>query len=230
MTSFDNLVLVIGTIGSTYGQLSPVDRAIHTKHSIDSARSKIPGCYVVYADNSIGTIPDGILKDLGADFTYTIEPNVFTKTANLSQWKSASECYMMHEVLSVIKNQSLIPTKRMFKLGGRYSLTSEFDIKEYDKAIYNGKYALLPMQFASTYDNWANSRRVMRFETGQFSWCPSLLDHLIKVHEGMLHPLLKTDRCIEETMFEFIPHELVVPLTKAHVTGIKAETLEEVSY
>ena len=153
---------------------------------------------------------------------HQLEHNLFSFIGNIHKLKSASETNIINKTFDLLRQHDLLG-KRIFKLSGRYRLADSFDIDLYDASAFEDKYAFAVKQWASTYDNWLTKRNIMRLETALFSFSPSLLDEFQSILPGVLWQTMKTDDCIEEALFEYIPHEKIVPLDIVHVEAQKAE-------
>lgn len=220
--------VVIGTINCTYGSLSPEQRFEHTLDSFRSIRNKVPNAKILYVDNSIHPLSDEILEQLLplVDVFEQMPHNVFSYVANIHKWKSPSEGNMLHYALQMVLKHNLIG-KRIFKLGGRYKLSDTFDISEYEQSKYQGKFAFLPRQYNLSSGNFNTTRNVWFLEQALISFDSNLIQTLMTLLPGMVHYMITSEACIEETMAQFIPMDKTVPLEKAHVEGIKADDQAE---
>lgn len=216
--------LMISTINSTYGTIDLDTRFQQTLEAIDSVNRKVPGCKILFVDNSNITIKDEWRQIIESKVTvfHQLEHNLFSLVNNIHKMKSASETNMMFRAFDLLRQHNLLG-KRIFKLSGRYKLADSFDISFYDNPAFDNKYTFLVKQWASTYDNWLTKRMVMRLETALISFTPFLIDEFQSVLPGVLWQTLKTDDCIEEALFEYIPHDKIAPLNVVHVEGFKAE-------
>lgn len=217
--------LFISTINSTYGTLNHQTRFEQTLSAIDSVRNKVPGCRILFVDNSNEPVPADWKAEIDKRVTafHQMDHNLFSFVANTQKLKSASETNMMNYAFDLLREHNFISCERIFKLSGRYRLADSFDISFYDNPMFKEKYTFSVKQWLSTYDNWYTKRRVMRLETALFSFTPSLLDEFQSILPGVLWQTLKTDDCIEEALFEYLPHEKIVPVNTVHVEGFKAE-------
>lgn len=216
--------LIISTINSTYGQVELDTRFQQTLEALESVRTKVPGCKILFVDNSNMPIKDEWRKIIESKITvfHQLEHNLFSAVCNIHKMKSASEVNMMFRAFQLLREHNLLG-QRIFKLSGRYRLADSFDIRFYDNPQMQDKYTFLVKQWASTYDDWLTKRVVMRLETALISFTPSLINEFQNVLPGVLWQTLKTDDCIEEALFEYIPHEHIFPLDVVHVEGHKAE-------
>jgi hypothetical protein len=217
-------MMIVSTIHSTYGTFDPATRFQHTLECIDSVHRKIPGCKILLIDNSNTPIPAEwrrIIESKVAVF-HQMEHNLFSLNANFYKLKSPSEVNMMYKAFQLLEEHDLVG-KRIFKISGRYRITDGFDIRLYDDPRFQGKYSFPISQVASTYDNWQTKRVVMWVQTGLISFCPTLLHEFRDMMNGVMRFLHENESCIEEALFQFIPHGKVIPLELAHVEGLKAE-------
>jgi hypothetical protein len=221
----DYVFFVCSTLNSSYGELSPSERFHDTKDSIESIRRHAPiDTRILFVDNSSEPAhPDYVaqLEEYGIDF-YRLPHNLFSLVANQQKLKSASEANLMYYAFDILRPE-YSDCKRIFKISGRYKLSDSFNIHAYDAPEFDDKYTFCVQQFASTYDNWKTQRRVMRLETGLFTFPPSRINELQSLLPSVAWQCLSSDACIEEALFQHVPHEHIVPLSVAHVEGNKAE-------
>lgn len=223
--------LVIGTVNSTYGTFDPWVRTQHTCEALESIKQHVPDARIMYVDNSNTPLNDRQRSEIErrVDVFHQLDHNLFSEVANIYKLKSPSEVNMMYAAFDLLKKYDLVG-KRIFKLSGRYKITDGFDIKLYDDPRFQGKYSFPLTQMASTYDNWKTRRVVMWVQTGLISFCPTLLDEFRNMLPSVMRFLHENESCIEEALFQFIPHSKVIPLELAHVAGLKAEGDGMVSY
>lgn len=214
-------VLVIGTINSLYGQFSPAIRFGQTMAAIDSAKAKIPGAKIVYVDNSNEPINAAWRKIIESkvDLFHQLEHNLFSDLANRRGSKSPSEANMLYMGMELLREQGLLG-RRIFKLSGRYAITDEFDIKDYDRPELEGKYTFAANPCTLYDENMGFRRTVMFLEQDLMSWPSSLHDHLQSLLLGVLDHLINSNATIEETMFEFVPHHMIVPVKPGQAAGV----------
>jgi len=215
---------MISTINSTYGNIDSYTRFKQTVEAIDSVINKVPGCKILFVDNSNTPIQESWRNIIESKVTvfHQLEHNLFSIIGNIHKLKSASETNMMYRAFDLLKEYNLLG-ERIFKLSGRYRLADSFDVGIYNNPIFQDKYAFVVKQWASTYDNWLTKRTIMRLETALISFTPSLLDEFQSFLPGVLWQTMKTDDCIEEALFEYIPHNKIIPLELVHVEAEKAE-------
>lgn len=221
----DYTFFICSTLNSTYGSLSFEERYQDTIESLMILRNNFPDSLILFVDNSNVEV-DAVWRsgiDVLVTEYYQLPHNLFSLIANEQKLKSASEANMMEAALNRLQDSPYCKSKRIFKLSGRYRLSDEFDITKYDDPMFDDKYAFVVQQYASTYDNWKTQRRVMRLETALVSWSPSLTSEFRQMMGSVLWQCLTTDNCIEEALFQHVPHEKIVPLHQVYVEGRKAE-------
>lgn len=220
----DYVFFVCSTVKSTYGTVDPIDRLGQTIFSLNTIKKMVPDARILLVDNSNEPLPmewsDWITNNT-AEFVQ-MPHNLFSLVANQQKLKSASEANLMYFAFDILRAK-YSDCKRIFKISGRYRLSDTFDVHAYDGSEYDDKYTFVPQLYASTYDNWKTKRQVMRLETGLVSFTPSLIDEFQAMLPSVIWQCLSSDACIEEALFQHVPHEKIVPLTVAHVEGSKAE-------
>lgn len=225
-------VLVISTVHSLYGSLSPEIRLQQTLESLDVIYKKIPNAKILFVDNSSMPIPEEYankIKEKVAVF-HQLEHNLFSLVANRNViTKSESEANMMYTALGLLKKHNLLG-KRIFKISGRYKISDSFDISEYENPAMNDKYTFVVRPYVSSDDNYVTRRQAMWLEQALISFTPSLIDEFRSIMPSALGHMRRTGECIEETLFYYIPHEKIFPIQQAHVEGIKAEDREQVKH
>lgn len=218
-------MLVVSTVHSQYGSLSPDIRLQHTIESLESVRRHIPNVKILFVDNSSEPIPEQFCKPIKdrVDIFHQLQHNLFSLVANRNViTKSESEINMMYTALGLLKEHNLLG-KRIFKISGRYKISDTFDIREYENPAMNDKYTFVVRPWASSNDNFVTRRQTMWLEQALISFTPSLIDEFRTIMPAALGHMRRTGDCIEETLFYYIPHDHVFPINKAHVEGIKAE-------
>lgn len=217
--------MIIGTINCTYGIFSPEDRFLHTLEAIDSVKRKVPDAKILLIDNSNEPIDEDWKKTIESkvDVFHQIQHNLFSLVANLDQKKSPAEVNMMWIGFDLLKKHNLVG-KRIFKLSGRYRVSDTFDITEYEKPEYDGKYTFSAIKISYTLDDWQNRREVMWLQTGLISFTPNLLDEFQNMMLSVLrHFDLDRGLCIEESLFQHVPHQKIKAVDKEHAEGLKAD-------
>lgn len=218
-------VIVISTINSMYGQFSPEIRFQHTLESLRSIKNKIPNVKILFVDNSNAPVNDEWKKIIEDQVTvfHQIQHNLFSLSANIRvDTKSESEANMLYTALGLLKTHNLLG-KRIFKISGRYKIADTFDIKEYDSPRMKDKYTFVVTQMASSDDNWITQCKAMWFEQALISFTPANVDQFQHQLLGAISHMRRSQDCIEETLFKYIPHENVATIDKAHVVGLKAD-------
>lgn len=220
-------VIMISTINSLYGKIAAQERFEQTLEAIESVHRHILGAKIVFVDNSNVPINDEWKHEIEkrVEVFHQVQHNILSYYANMTvARKSESEINMLFEALNVVRKHNLYG-KRIFKISGRYRIEDTFDIQEYENPDMIGKFTFAHTTMASSEDNWMTQKITHWFEQALISFCPENMDFLQNQLFGVLAHHRRTGDCIEETMFLYIPHEIVHVIPKAHISGIKAESL-----
>lgn len=223
-----NTWIIIGTINSLYGNLSPEVRLQHTLTTIDSVHKHAPGSKILYFDNSSIPVSEEWKKILldKVDLFHQLDHNLFSLVANLPAiaQKTPSEINMLHTAFNVLQQNPHLIGKRIFKQSGRYALLDTFNIAEYDDPKYMGKYTFVPKINWLSHDGWVTQRKVLFLEQALISLDPSLIQEFQAILPGMLHLSMQTNFCIEELVPQYIDQDKVILIDNAHVCGMKADS------
>lgn len=104
---------------------SAQERIEQTYKTIETVREKVPGVYIILADNSRQN-PQEYFEDKVDKFLY-LGDKKFARKAASSKSKSFGEAVLMINALPYAKEFDYI-----FKLSGRYFLNEEFDLTKWD--------------------------------------------------------------------------------------------------
>lgn len=215
-----------------YGVFSPEVRFQHTLESLESIKEKIPNSKILFIDNSNMPIKPEWVKIISSkvEVFHQMQHNLFSLCANITvNTKSESEANMLYTAFDLIKKHDMIG-KRIFKISGRYKITKDFDILEYDHPAMDDKYTFVVTPMAASTDNFKTQKNTMWLEQALISFTSSNLEEFQNILFPAIGHMRRTGDCIEETLFFYIPHEKIFPLQRAYVTGLKAEGDGAVTY
>lgn len=220
--------IVSSTINTNMGVFDPPTRLAQTIDTLDSIRAKVPNSKIVLVDNSIIPLDSESRAKLQdkSDVMMGFQHNIFTVWANDIGSKGIGECYIMDQAMEYILRNDLIG-KRIFKIAGRYKLNEGFDISEYEKPEYYGKYAFRINPWEVSSKQWEGSQVVWYFETRLYSLCSSLYNEYRGVIYRIFNSLLSTGQrdlmCNWEMMhFYNVPHQNVKEMKPIYVEGLNA--------
>jgi hypothetical protein len=229
------IFVVTSALGANQGALEPQARFSQTIRTIQSIREHIPDAFILVVDSSPLPIAEEAKNELRslvdiAVFIGVLNPGLhlvrdlggFWKTTDYS--KTLAETYSLLHALMMLKVIGIGKTaKRVFKLSGRYYLTSTFKIAEYFEQSLLGKYS-----FKSRGRAWLPSERGY-FDTRLWSFCATLLDETIEILLRVFICTLDASVDAEHAYFRGFPHAKIHELAKIHVAGQIASTGEQVS-
>lgn len=178
-----NIFLVTSCIKPTVGIINFEDRYKQTLETFDSIKLKDPDALIVFSDSSVYPLSENeqstINSKINIGINFSDDENC--KWINSHGLKSHGENYMLLKTIEHLKTiydfKNL--SGRMFKLGGRAKLQSEFDIKNHDQP---GKYI-----FKKRLNSWMPKDIQEKYgsthilETRLYSWCFSLVDDYVNV-------------------------------------------------
>lgn len=219
---------------------NPLKRALQTAHTIDSIKSRIPNVEIWLCDSSceelssdvLGIIQNESVKIIsfhndvmiheikkfatkyngGGKDGYVID----IKKGSLGILKNLTESYVM----TMLLKNDLSNFDRVFKISGRYALSSKFDISKWGqpgKVILrksNSNY--FPIELVETDGNhWCML----------WSFCTSIKNEIIKVFEIILNEVAifsQTDRImdIEHGLYKNLGKEYIYELDTIGIMGL----------
>lgn len=226
-----------------------ISRAIQTSHTIDSIIVRVPDAEIWLCDSATVEIPQYILDILPLERIKLIQFHndpvihemkqladmyegsnahgyVIQKAASLGLIKNATESYVM---LQLLKND-LSKFNKVFKISGRYALSSQFNISSWDN---NGKATLnraVPGTFPEILSGTTFSHYCMLW-----SFCPSIKNKIIetfeKIHEEVIL-FSKTGQIIdiEHGLYKHLDRELVHELDQIGIIGIVNSATGPISF
>lgn len=181
-----NLFVVSSCLYPKIGIISNEERVQQTINTFKSIRN-IPNSIIVFSDASVDKIPDETLSLFAGlyDVYLNHSNNEDIRRMSLAGAKSPAETLLLLNTISSFKNdftmmKILSSVKRIFKVSGRYSISDDFDINDYDGLF--GKYV-----FKTRMESWMPKNVQSQFNstdllvTRLFSFCPSLVDNYIQV-------------------------------------------------
>lgn len=200
-----NTFFVLSNINTTHTVFTPDQRFIQTIETLQSIKLRAPDAKIVFSDNSEVPIDHGQKSILSGYCDLVVEPhrNLYTTHVNRSgKNKGINELLVYQGVLDAALSAGLVG-RRIFKISGRYRLTGEFDIHEYNKPQYYGKYAfkIVPWVYNEGGGNYVKNF----FNTALWSMCSTLVDNYKYLMGDMFDYMLATGENIEMAHNKFMP-------------------------
>lgn len=200
-----NTFFVISNINSRHSQFTPDDRFRQTLDTFASIRQQAPDSNIVFCDNSTIPLSDGQTKIIDGlvDLYVDYKNNLFTEHINLhGKNKGLNELLVYEHMLDAAVNANLIG-RRIFKISGRYQLGSNFDITEYNKPQYYGKYVFRITPWI--YNEGQGEFIKYFFNTALWSMCSTLIPHYRGLLPSIFSKMLLSGENIE------VVHNLKIP-------------------
>jgi len=217
----DYTFFVTSTINSPHGKFSVDERFNQTVDGLASIRRKVPNCQILLFDNSIEPLNQNQTATLKSmvEVYKQYDHNLFSRFVNINNFnKGLGELLMMEQALPIIKN-SMMPAKRIFKMSGRYKLTDNFNIANYETDYLKGKYSFLQTVWAFSNDNFQNNNYLTFNETRLWSFCSSLFLEVEQSIQTIFNYMLNKQHNIEVAINHCLASDKVVVLPKLDIEG-----------
>jgi uncharacterized protein (DUF1499 family) len=231
------VVLVTSAIYTNYGIYSPKERILQTIDTIRSIKTSIPGSVIVLVDNSktdIHADNSSALSTLLNSVDYYIDNS---NDANIKYFHDSVQNYdvgknmmeaigIFNALYALINNKNLhsivANSSRVFKISGRYKLTSKFIINNFDNPSTEKKYI-----FKTRQPSWIPFQ--ITGVTSQLQtrlWCfdSTLLPETAELYKTIINNMLKTINSggyidNEHSMSKFIPADKLIELSEVGIEG-----------
>jgi hypothetical protein len=220
-----DLFIVTSALNATMGAVSREDRIIQTQEGIKSLREKCPNAIIILSDGSPIKLEKEKLLDLSETVNICMdwsEDSDIKKFAESGR-KSEAENVLMIKTMMILKHNpdmmQLMPSvRRIFKLSGRTTIKSGFDVNEHNQF---GKYV-----FKKRMPTWLpDDRRNVYTDlliTRMFSLCPSLIDDYIEICYKNLNTIDNFGVDTEHAHFYNINKNYLVELETIECQGVVA--------
>lgn len=211
----ESIFVVTSTINTNIGRIHRSERFLQTIETLESIKNHAPDSKIIFVENSLFPIGDQECQVISGlvDFYIDIGSRSLVRYFNIYGTKGAGESIMLLVALDLIEKNK-ISADRIFKLSGRYKLSTSFDLAEY----YN-----------SNFDNKLIFKKRHLFlnkfclDTRLWSFCSSLLNYSRTLLQESFRLLLFTGCTIEEAIFKNIDLNYLVEFEKIHCEGYLAE-------
>lgn len=230
-------VLVTSAVYTNYGIYTPQQRIQQTLDTVKSAKTYIPNATIILIDNSkidVQSDTSSELNELIDLVDYYIDnsddediKHFHNNVSNYDVGKNAMECLGILKALSYISNDPelmavITESSKIFKLSGRYTLTKNFDIEQFDNNLTEGKYV-----FKRPVAGWipANDIGVAElYQTRLWAFSPSLFLDTIGLFNTIIRNMFELFNQqkyidVEHSMAKFLPKDRLVELDHVGLTG-----------
>jgi hypothetical protein len=231
------VILLTSAIYTNYGIYSTADRILQTIISVLSIRKFIKNSTIILVDNSKLDIHEDksvLLQALLNSIDYYIDNSkdlnikyFHENVTNYDVGKNMMEALGMHNALhSILNNSDLFKVvssaSRVFKLSGRYQITGNFNINNFDNESTKEKYI-----FKQRQPSWIPSNITgvtTQLQTRLWCFDSILLKDTVDLYKNLIENMLSTinrgefiDN--EHSMSKFIPKDKLIELLQVGVAG-----------
>ena len=206
-----NVFVVSSTINANIGYISNQDRFRETLQTIESIRRYAKDSIILLVDNSTLRLDSNLESILTrmVDFYLYIGDRKPAIEFNKNGVRSAGEAYLFLVALDFIENSIKEDVHRVFKISGRYRLTEDFDVTEYDQERYKGTYCFR--------EN--DSDKDVCLHTRLWSFCYTLKSDAKNTIQQCFKTIFDKQINIEEALFIHIDKKLLIMNKKIHCEG-----------
>jgi len=204
----NNLFLITSCIKTSIGHYNAQERFDQTVETIESIRKYCPDSKIFIADNSTSQLDDtiyGFFKQK-CDFVANVSGDRNCKQFNDAGLKSAGDAYLLMKMIEILLSHTnamkLVSTcNRIFKISGRYKLTSNFDIDNFN---HFGKFVV------RKHNTWRDDKSIAGlYITRLLSFCPSLLKYSHPLLDTVVRTVLNPTIDFEHALYHHLDKNLV---------------------
>lgn len=222
-----NSFIVTSAINTKFGVFSIDERTEQTLMTIKSIKDKVESPNIIVMECSGEKVPDSIFKTIESQCDTYIGlseweevTDIYNSTDNWDIVKNATEMLCFTKVLEIIKEQNLISDGRVFKISGRYYLTDDFNISDYDSVDK----IVLKKRVQSQFDPQITGDVTSQFMSRLWSFPYKDIDYIEDTYANMLSYM--SDRLvaggyadIEHCLFKCLDHSKLVEFDKVGISG-----------
>lgn len=232
-----SLFIMTSTIDATRGIFTFNDRLSQTFETILSIKKHAPDSVIIIAESSINPLSDQAVKafqDAGAYTVIRFAADSDIVQLSKQNQNSPAEIRIMMETLLLLRDrkypqlqQMMLGVKRIFKISGRYQLTSCFSNNDTIQDNF-GKYI-----FRTRYQSWMTVARIAEtgctdlLPTRLWSMCPSLINEFLSICPAIYNDCTKLGVDLEHAMFKHINKARLIEVNPVGVKGQVALSGEE---
>lgn len=189
-----NWFLITSAVGSTKDGLSHETRLLQTLDTLRSIKQFCPNAVTVILETTLGGLDSNSMQMLSNNADQCLHFGEDPFVQNLHAWakgdvslvKSPNEAMLLYKALSKISD--IKPHHRIFKISGRYQLTSDFDITQHRR---QASITMLRRQQAVTYYNPQNQQRYplltpWQYKTRLYSFSADLRGIMLDKYESIM--------------------------------------------
>jgi hypothetical protein len=203
--------IVSSTINADIGYINHRDRFRETLETIESIRRYAKDSLILLVDNSTLRLDSNLesIMQRMVDFYLYVGDRKPAIEFNKNGVRSAGEAYLFLVALDFIENNIKEDIHRVFKISGRYKLTEDFDITEYDQERYKGMYCFRKN----------DSDEDVCLHTRLWSFCYTLKSGVKDTIQQCFKTIFDKHINIEEALFLHIEKNKLIMNEKIHCEG-----------
>jgi hypothetical protein len=206
-----NVFVISSTINANIGYVNPRDRFRETLETIESIRRYSKDSLILLIDNSTLRLESNLesIIQKTADFYLYVGDRKLAIEFNKNGVRSAGEAYLFLVALDFIEKNIKEDIYRVFKISGRYKLTEEFDITEYQEERYKGMYCFRKN----------GSEEDVCLHTRLWSFCYTLKSDVKSTIQKCFKTIFDKQINIEEALFLHVEKSKLIMKEKIHCEG-----------
>jgi hypothetical protein len=206
-----NIFVVSSTINANIGYVNHRERFMETIQTIESIRRHAKDSLILLVDNSTLRLDKNLenMIERMADFYLYVGDRKPAIEFNKNGVRSAGEAYLFLVALDFIEKNIQEDLHRVFKISGRYKLTKDFDVTEYDEEKYKGMYCFR--------EN--DSDEDVCLHTRLWSFCYTLRSDVKDTIQKCFRTIFEKQINIEEALFLHIEKSKLIMKEKIHCEG-----------
>ena len=220
--------MLTSAVNSRFGVYTPEQRLQQTLDTVASVKQHVPDAKIIIVEQTGVTLTTEQQAILEANCDILVDQTqnpalveIYNSTDNWDIVKSTSEVLGFGAAMSeLLDSGKLADVDRMFKLSGRYLLSDNFNIKQFDDLP--GR-IIVAKRRQSQFPLHITNGQTEQYMSRLWSWPANVTDRMIEMYnEGFLYQaqlLAAGGYCdIEHMLFKFLPQDLV---TEVDVIGVK---------
>lgn len=231
-----NIFLVTSGINIDYGIFDSGTRFYQTIDTFESIRTRCPNSKIILLEGTPHGLSEQQFKDVSffcdGVVSFKEDPivNMFHKSYTIQQLKSPCELYIIKRFLEM---QDVIrPEDNVFKISGRYTLNSMFDVNNFNNEITFGPQFPSCKYFDTDtgkefepVSNWQLRTRFYSFKGYKVSFMIELYNKMLDFFQEVYNNKSFTD--VEHVSYKFLS-EYVTQIPRLGLTGTFADRNERI--
>lgn len=223
--------MITSAMNTKFGIFSSEQRFAQTKNTIKSIKQRVPDAELIFLE--MAGLPltieqkNDLEKQVDHIIDYTHNSHVidlYNSTDNWDVVKNVNEVTCFAQALrTLVKENRLAKSKRIFKISGRYTLNHNFDIDLYNKQELADKFIVTRIKNSQFNPNITGGI-VHQYMSRLWSWPENRTGEVIAVYDNMLNLMFERLQHggyidIEHGLFKFLNPDLVHQVDRIGIQG-----------